>query len=86
MNGLRLPAEGLSTNRNEGESNLADLDLPVSEAVRDVGGLVRGSVYQTRERKLQKEEVGGALVAADLAQGERARLVAAGFARTGLFF
>lgn len=43
-------------------------------------------MYQARERELQEKEVGGALVAADLAQGERAGPVAAGFARTGFFF
>ena len=41
--------------------------------------------YQAGEWKFEKEEIGGALVAADFAQGKGAGFVAAGLARARFF-
>lgn len=49
-------------------------------------GEKKGGRYETREGKFEEEEIGGALIAADFLQGERAGLVAAGFAGARLCF
>lgn len=49
-------------------------------------GKGRGTTYEARKGQFEKEEIGGALVAADFAEGERAGSVAAGFAGAGLVF
>lgn len=87
LDGLRLPAHAFAADGDEVEGDFADLARgkagEVSAGGRGGDG-GDGGAYEAGEREFQEQEVRGALVTADFAEGDRAGAVAAGFAGDGV--
>lgn len=87
LDGLRLPAHAFAADGDEVEGDFADLARGKAEEV-SAGGRGGdggdGGAYEAGEREFQEQEVRGALVTADFAEGDRAGAVAADFAGDGV--
>lgn len=76
LNGLTLPAVDARACRGHGDAHFADLCCMLVS--RTEIGKNGGAAYKSGKREFENQQVGRALVFANLAQGDGARFVAAG--------